>query len=204
MLVTQFRTQSKVTKALKEDSAQDQATIISNLYDSNSELRKEVARLEDQMDQLKQARSSSDLDGMAEELNRLRILNGQSEVTGPGIQISIVAPLRAEDVMDLVNELRNAGAEAIAVNNQRIVSDSSFSNSGENVVIDGVEIKQPYVFTAIGSSDTLKTAIDRKGGLLTIITNSHPTAITTIDKREKLTLPIYKPGYQWKYAKVGS
>jgi uncharacterized protein YlxW (UPF0749 family) len=204
MLVTQFRTQSKVTKALKEDSAQDQATIISNLYDSNSELRKEVTRLEDQLNQLRQARSSSDLDSMADDLNRLRILNGQSEVTGSGIQLTIVAPLRAEDIMDLVNELRNAGAEAVAVNDQRIVFDSCFSNAGENVVIDGVEIKQPYVFAAIGSPDTLKTAIDRKGGLLTFITNAHPSAITTIDKRDKLTLPIYKPGHQWKYARAAS
>lgn len=146
--------------------------------------------------------SQSDLDTMANELNQLRIIAGNSDVTGPGVQLSISAPLKAEDVMDLVNELRNAGAEAIAVNGQRVVVRSSFTNAQEGVVMNGVEIKSPYVFSAIGNSQTLQTALERIGGLLSIVETNYPSAIITLQKRDKIELPPYKPGYQWQYAQV--
>lgn len=200
MLVTQFRTQSKVVKSLELESAQDQATIITSLYENNSNLRGEIVRLSAQLEQSRTSFSQSQLDSMAEELNQLRIIAGLSEVTGPGVQLSISAPLRAEDVMDLVNELRNAGAEAIMVNGQRVIARSSFTNVQEGVLLDGVEIRPPYVFSAIGHSETLQRALERKGGLLAIVETSYPGSIITLEKRDKTEMPPYKPGYQWTYA----
>jgi len=202
LVVTQYRTHGKIAKALVAESSQEQAAIISSLYDANSELRQEVARLTLQLEQNRSAMPGSDLDAMVSELNRLRIVSGVSAVSGPGIQLSIAGPLRAEDIMDMVNELRNAGAEAIAVNEQRIVANSFFSNSPEGISVSGVTIAQPYVFSAIGHPDTLEKAIERKGGLLTIIENSHPEAIVTLEKRDRLVLPPCKVTYEWKYAQV--
>lgn len=200
MLVTQFRTQSKVAKSLELESAQDQATIITSLYESNSTLRREIARLSTQLEQGRTSFSQSQLDSMAEDLNQLRIITGLSEVTGPGVQLSISASLKAEDVMDLINELRNAGAEAIAVNGQRVIARSSFTNLEEGVLLDGTEIKPPYVFSAIGHSETLQRALERKGGLLAIVETGYPSSIITLEKRDKIEMPPYRPGYQWKHA----
>lgn len=202
LLVTQFRTQSKLAKSLEAESAQDQATIISNLVDSNASLREEVIRLSAQLEQSTMPMNQSDLDTMAAELNQLRTIAGLTQVIGPGVQFSISAPLKAEDVADLVNELRNAGAEAISVNGQRVIVSSSFTNSAEGVIINGVTMKPPYVFAAIGHPDTLQKALERKGGLLTIVESSYPDSIVTLEKREKIEMPPYKPGYQWKYAQA--
>jgi len=202
LLVTQFRTQSKLTKSLEAESAQDQATIISNLVDSNASLREEVIRLSAQLEQSAMPMNQSDLDTMAAELNQLRTIAGLTQVTGPGVQFSISAPLKAEDVVDLVNELRNAGAEAITVNGQRVIVSSSFTNSADGVILNGVTMKPPYVFAAIGHPDTLQKALERKGGLLTIVESSYPDSIVTLEKREKIDMPPYKPGYQWKYAQA--
>ncbi len=182
MLVTQFRTQGKVAKAPVAGSVEEQATLVSSLYDANSALRQEVVRLSAQLEQSRSSMSQSDLASMVDELNQLRAATGSSEVSGPGVQLSIVAPLRAEDVMDLANEARNAGAEALAINDQRVVVSTSFTNSNDGVIVNGVEIRSPYVFSVIGQPDTLQKALDRKGGLLAIISTSHPSAIARNDR----------------------
>jgi uncharacterized protein YlxW (UPF0749 family) len=202
MLVTQFRTQGKVARTLVAGSVEEQATLVSSLYDANASLRQEVARLSTQLEQSRSSMSQSDLASMVDELNQLRTVTGLSEVSGPGVQLSISAPLRAEDVMDLANEVRNAGAEALAVNDQRVAVSTSFTNSNEGVILNGVEIRPPYVFSVIGQPDTLQKALDRKGGLLAIITTSHPSAIITLEKRDKIDLPSYLPAQQWKYAQA--
>lgn len=200
LLVMQLRTQGKIAKSVAAQSATDQATIISNLYESNLNLRKEVDKLRSELYDYDGSLGQSDLTAMIRELNKLRIANGLSEVSGPGVQLTVSANLKQEDLQDLINELRNAGAEAIAVNGKRVVVRTAVSAADSTLYIDGEPIGPPYVLLAIGHQDTLERALVRKGGLVTYLQNTYTDATIAVLKREKITLPVYQKGYEWQSA----
>jgi len=201
MLVTQFRTQTKIQRSVLTESATNQAMIVSNLYDSNVALRKEVEDLQQQLEQYDWASDRSSLTTMAEEQIRMRIATGLSEVSGPGVELRTAAPLTREDVQDLINELRNAGAEALALNQQRVVAQSAVIGEQSALYINGESVMGPYVFQAIGQRDTIEGALLRKGGVLAIMQTAYPDAPFAVNKQDKVVLPAYKPGYQWANAK---
>ncbi len=200
LLVMQLRTQGRIAKSVAAQSATDQATMISNLYESNLNLRKEVDKLRSDMNDYDESRGQSDLTAMISELNKLRIVNGLSEVSGPGVQLTISANLRQEDLQDLINELRNAGAEAITVNGQRVVAQSGVSEANSTIYINGEPIASPYVLLAVGQSDTLERALVRKGGLVMYLQNTYQGSTITVTKRTAMTLPVYQNGYRWQSA----
>ncbi|MBI4317952.1 MAG: DUF881 domain-containing protein [Chloroflexi bacterium] len=200
LLVMQLRVQGRIAKSVEAQSATDQATMISNLYDSNLSLRKEVARLSAELDQYQDAPGQNDLDAMLREQNKLRIANGSAKVSGPGVEMTVVADLRSEDLQDLVNEFRNAGAEAIAVNEQRVVFRSAVGSHRSGLTVNNVQLNSPYSLYAIGQADTLERALTRKGGLLTYLETTYPNARINISKRTRMVLPAYQADFEWQYA----
>jgi len=196
LLMIQFRTQGKIAKAQLAESAADQTAIISNLYDANLELRNEVEKLSAQQQEYQRSLDQGDLTDMAADVNRLRVSTGLSEVTGPGIELLVVAEIRPPQLQDLINdlinELRNAGAEAIAVNGERIVVNSAVTTYKGKAVINGTLVDSPLVFRAIGHPDTLDRALGRKGGMVSYLRNTYPDAEITLTKQSSLTLPMYR------------
>ena len=201
MLVTQFRTQTRIQRSVLTESATNQAMIVSNLYDSNVALRKEVDNLQQQLAQYERTSELSDVTTMADELNRMRIATGLSEVSGPGVELRVVASLTREDVQDLINELRNAGAEALAVNRQRLVAQSAVIGEQAALAVNGELLGAPYLFQVVGHPDTIERALVRKGGVLAIMQNTYPDALFVVAKQDKIALPAYALGYQWANAK---
>lgn len=192
LLMIQFRTQGKIAKAQLAESAADQAAIISNLYDANVALRQEVVKLTAQEAEYQRSLKQSDLTDLVSDLNRLRVFTGLSEVSGPGIELQVSTRIRPEYVQDLINELRNAGAEAIAVGGQRIATNSAVGTYQGKVVIDGTLVEPPFIFQAIGHPDVLDRALGRKGGLVSYLRNTYPDAEITLTKKSSLTLPMYR------------
>ena len=76
------------------------------------------------------------------------------------------------DILEIVNVLRNAGAEAISINDQRVIATTPISCIGTVIKINDEKIGGPYVIRAIGNSDYLKTALDIPGGILRILESS--------------------------------
>jgi uncharacterized protein YlxW (UPF0749 family) len=68
-------------------------------------------------------------------------------------------------LLDAIEELRDAGAEAIQVNNVRIVASSHFSQGASGIAIDGKNVTQPYTISAIGDPATMSSAMQIPGGL---------------------------------------
>ena len=114
---------------------------------------------------------------------------------------AITADLRAEDVLDLINELRNAGAEAIALNGERIVLSTPVVATSGGVMVNGVALRPPYLFQAIGNPETLDRALTRRGGLISFLRNTYPQAVITVEQRPLLLLPATHLTYQWRYAR---
>ncbi len=196
MLVVQFRSQARIVKDTLALPSNEQVLVFTSLYKSNQELEKEVATLRNQLLEYESSLGASELNRMVADINRLRIVNGASEVSGPGIQVTIAGTLGPqgglppEELNDLVNELRDAGAEAIAVNGHRIVINSAFSRSGASTVLDGIHVvNAPYVIEAIGNAEGLERALNRPDGMVSFFEGKYTGAQVTVFRKPNLVLP---------------
>lgn len=116
-------------------------------------------------------------------LNQLGILAGTIPATGPGIRIVVSDPkagVQAATLLDTVQELRDAGAEALQINNVRVVARTYFATSAGNaMVVDGTAIEAPYTFLAIGDPQTMSTAMSIPGGVVSTYRQLGASAVVT-------------------------
>ena len=201
LLVAQFRTQRMTSRALLSASSADQLAIISSLVENNARLREEMESLEEQLGEYQQTTGRAVLGALVEELNRVRIINGLVEVSGSGVEISIDGPIGVLDVQDLINELRNAGAEAWTINGERLTLYSIFTSTEDGAMtVNGTQLSRPYVLQAIGQPETMETALLRKGGLIATLERKYEGLAVSLIRREKMVLPVYKGAIEFVYA----
>jgi uncharacterized protein YlxW (UPF0749 family) len=189
LLMVQFRTQGKIAKTLLSESSADQAQIVANLYDANVALRKEVGALEEQLRQQREDHGAARAGELAADLQKFRVINGTAPAFGPGVRLTIGADIRAEDLQDLINELRNAGAEALAVNGERVTVRTAVATDRGAIALSGQRLAAPYVFSAVGAPDTLERALTRKGGLISYLQNTYPEGRIEVVKQTTVSLP---------------
>jgi uncharacterized protein YlxW (UPF0749 family) len=199
MIVAQMRTERHL-RVVSYDR-DEQAILLSELVDANLRLRQEIELLESELAVQQDVGRSTALEEVVAELNRVRVLNGLVEVSGPGIEMVIDAPLSPLDLQDLMNESRNSGAEAIALNDHRIVVNSVFI-AGErgSVVLDGQAIRRPYRLQAIGDPDTIETALLRPGGLVSMLQRAYPNLIVSSTRQPRIVLSVYRHPSPIRYA----
>ena len=128
-----------------------------------------------------------------EELRKNNILIGLTDVTGEGVIVTLkdnpnVSPdstildpsmviVHFSDILGIVNELKNAGAEAISINDQRIVSTTSITCEGNVINVNGEKTSSPFVIKAIGSSVYMYSALMRTGGSIEYIKQGVPVTV---------------------------
>lgn len=200
LLVVQLRSQGRTDLSLAASVA-DQALIMSSLVDSNAALRREVATLEKELAGYQQRAARENLQALVNDLNRLKIVNGLVQVSGPGIVIYLTGSVKPLDLQDLINEVRNAGAEAIGLNGQRVVMRSVVAGEGDRAVLDAQPLQQPYILEAIGDPAGLHKAMTRPGGLLMIFQQSYADVRVNVIQVDEITLPIYRGKYEVRYAR---
>lgn len=152
---------------LRED---DLVGILDNQNARADKLRQQIAHLQDQLDQLRNSgnEAAAARRQAAAESRALGILLGTLPADGPGVVVTITDPganLTGEDLLDVIEELRGAGAEAIQFGPVRVTTSTSLEGSGGTVTVDGNELKPPYRVTAIGGPKTLDTALNIPGGV---------------------------------------
>lgn len=105
-----------------------------------------------------------------ESLQRVRVFAGLTDVKGKGVIITLennsYLPIEDSDIMDVVNELRAAGAQAIAVNGERIVAMSEIREAGRYIMINGKQMESPFTIKAISDPDDLENSVRLIGGVL--------------------------------------
>lgn len=142
----------------------DNATLLSSRLDQNA---RELQATRDSLVNGSTGDAAA-LRAAQERLDALGILAGTARAHGPGIQMTIVDPgakVTAPVLLDAVEELRDAGAEAIQVGEVRVVASSYFGQSGSTVEIDGTRLTGPYRILAIGDAQTMSSAMEIPGGL---------------------------------------
>jgi uncharacterized protein YlxW (UPF0749 family) len=149
-------------------SAQELSTLIETLTARNRELRTGLADIREQVRQYEVSgpQSESALQVSREDLRRITAFGGLAPVDGQGIVMNVDGDLDAIAFNDLVNELRNAGAEAIAVDDVRVTARSVAIQGPRSLEVDGVQVGRRFTLRAIGSPDGLLGAMERPGGII--------------------------------------
>jgi uncharacterized protein YlxW (UPF0749 family) len=189
LLVGQLRSQARPLE-LGTLTAQQLSGLIETLSARNVDLAEALADLQEQIRDYERAEleGQSDLVTSEEVLIQIAAFGGLSGVEGQGIRIVAEGSFDPTAVNDLLHELRNAGAEAIAVDDIRITARSVAVLGTSAIEIDGVAIGPTFEVTAIGSPDGLLAAIERPGGILRLFEQSIDARFT-LTQVARLVLP---------------
>jgi uncharacterized protein YlxW (UPF0749 family) len=128
------------------------------------------------------------------------ILSGRLPAEGPGITIGVTEgekAISASALFNILEELRNAGAEAVEVNGLRMITSSYFTDTDQGVVIDGVVVAAPYQWKAIGDANTMQPALEIPGGAMASIrSNGGEGNISVLDTVEiKSVVEVREPEF---------
>jgi uncharacterized protein YlxW (UPF0749 family) len=189
VLVAQFRSQSRPTELTSLPVA-ELSTRIQTLSEGNAQLRAALAEQRDLLAEYRAAGAQgfSALDVSREELRRIRGYSGLSAVEGQGIIVRVSGSLDAIAVNDLINELRNAGAEAVAVDDTRITASSVVVQGARALEIDGASVDRTFTLLAIGDPDGLIAALERPGGIVNQL-EQFVSATITVSPAATLQVP---------------
>ncbi len=211
MVAFQFRTAGRVDSGVPIDRVQLLTTELKQIEKDYTTLLIEANDLESKLAQAEKGRPEAS-QAVQKELQKVRQIAGMTELEGPGVEVTL-APIkkedlqagenlftvRDEDLLRVVNELRGAGAEALAINGQRIISNSEIRLAGTFIDVNLTRISPPYSVLAIGVPDQLESALLIKGGLVDTMRNWG--VAVNVAKKETLTVPAYKHRIHIEYAK---
>lgn len=193
LLVSQVRGRVNDRELLETASEGDLARILATLNEEASSVRDDIAALRLQLLRLESASARDDAARRAatEQRQALEVLAGTVPVVGPGVVLRIDDPLAAvtaEIFIDIVQELRDAGAEAIAVNGHRLGVTSAFEQRGSQVLVDDAGIESPFVIEAIGDAATLDGGLAIPGGIRDTLTATRGVS-AEVSRSDALDLP---------------
>lgn len=202
-LAIQVRSNSD-NSALRGARQEDLVRILDELDNRTKRLEDEKQRLENQRTELE---NSSD---QAEEARKqtvqkeqqLGILAGTVAAQGPGITLTVEDPsgtVESDMLLDAIQELRAAGAEAIQVNDIRVVANTYFTGSGGDIEVDGKKITAPYRFKVIGKPQDLEPALNIPGGVVQTLEKEQATA--TVVRSQKIVVDALRPAKRPDYAR---
>lgn len=173
----------------------------------------ELERAEKELEKVRvqATKDNTELTDLEGKIKKANILLGNTNVTGSGITVTLTDGkgdsqlldaenliVHAENVLSVVNELKNAGAEAISINGERIVNATAISCDGNVIIVNGKKISSPIQITAIGLPELLST-LNRPGG--TLAKFKELGKIVDLKKNANLEVPKYTGVLSFKYAK---
>ena len=181
------------------------ATMTRELTTQKRVLDDEITSLERRLNQLEAAGSGQTVarEDLLAQINKLKKLNGSSALKGPGIIMTIEghAPVIYTDLVKVINELWNSGAEAIDINGHRITSRTYFYQSEETyqMTVNTALLEAPYIIRALGNPQVLKNGIELPGGIIDLL---HAYGIyPDIKSISELTLEAANRDITFSYAK---
>lgn len=216
-VVIQIRTTNNANKVVSQtftsNDLRNQVLKWKERYDiTYAELQSSEKKLENVRQQ-----ASENTDGSDEkeaELKKNNILIGLTDVTGEGVIVTLkdnntvtadsnildpsMVIVHMPDILGVINELKNAGAEAISINDQRVVSTTSLTCEGNIININGEKISSPFVIKAIGSSIYMNSALTRAGGTIEYLNRYIQASVKTSNN---ITIGKYTGVLNPKYIK---
>ena len=181
-------------------------------------IMQEYLELEARLEEIEQKNLSENalMQAVTQDLEKYKMSSGVVDVVGPGIIVTVDDPipiegnpgdgystimLRYDLLLSLVNKLKDAGAEAISINGQRIIATTEISLAGENVNINAIPTAPPYSIKAIGNPDTLESTLTIRYGIVETMRNNYGLQVS-LSKQKELTIPRYSGVIKFRYAKT--
>lgn len=193
LLVGQLRGTERFRQRLSAESEGDLTRILASLTTEADSLRNEITDLRVQLQALESSsvRDDSSIQAIEDQLNNLQVLAGTVPVTGPGVVVAIEDPegsVASDTLIDIVQELRDAGAEAIGINGRRFGVSSALTEVSGNPALDGVVLRSPFLVHAIGQAATLEGGLKIPGGAVDSLTSLRGVSVD-IERTAKLDIP---------------
>ncbi|MCZ4100587.1 DUF881 domain-containing protein [Streptomyces sp. So13.3] len=193
--------------ALRGARQEDLVRILTELDNRTQRLQDEKRRLETQRSELETSSNQAEeaRKQTEQKAQQLGVLAGTVAAQGPGINLTIADPkggLEADKLLDTLQELRAAGAEAIQINDVRVVADTYFTQGSDGIEIDGHKVVQPYRFKVIGNPQDLEPALNIPGGVVQTLKKEQATA--DVVRSEKIVVDALRPSKQPDYARSSS
>ncbi len=202
----------KVSQSYEENDLKSQVLKYKEKYDAliketekiDEELQKEIEKATENNSQLEEAKN---------QIIKANKEIGLAEVTGAGVTFTVadsninIDPNKIAnyselvvhdiDILKIVNELKNAGAEAISINNQRIILTTSIICGGNIINLNDEKIGSPFEIKAIGSPEALAN-LERPGGYLEYL-KGKKISVSPIKKSDEIKIPKYTGILKFKY-----
>ncbi|QSR31221.1 hypothetical protein CFI00_12050 [Nocardioides sp. S5] len=183
--------------------------VLDGLTGTAERARREVERLESRRDELRDesTRRSAALDEAEQRVRTLNIIAGLVPVTGPGVRVTITESTTRVSVgslLDTVQELRTAGAEAMEMNDSiRLGADSSFEDAIGGIELDDQVLEPPYVLEVIGDAPNLRTALTFSSGPVETL-QTLDGATVRIEELEKIEIMSVREPTRPDYAEFSA
>jgi uncharacterized protein YlxW (UPF0749 family) len=193
LLVGQLRGTERFRQRLSAESEGDLTRILASLTTEADSLRTEISDLRLQLQALETSsqRDSSAAQSIEDQLRNLQVLAGTVPVSGPGVVLTIEDPDGAvtfDVLLDIVQELRDAGAEALGINGRRFGATSALTEQSGRPALDGVVLKAPFLVQAIGQATTLEGGLKIPGGAIDTLSSLRGVSVD-VERTAQLDIP---------------
>ena len=203
MLALQFNNAQKFKNSYSNQRVEDLARRLTETERAKEALQQEVNDL----------RLGIPEEAMRKEKEQLRAFAGLTPMRGPGVVVTVDDSKRPstpgenahlyiihdEDILKVINELRASGAEALAVNEQRLIATSEIRCVGPTLLVNDVKYSPPYEISAIGDPKTLEAALRLRGGV--VETLQFWGVQIQIKQQDELLIPAYRGNFRFELAK---
>lgn len=202
MLAVQFRTTQDIKSTVPFQRIEDLSQRLSQTEKERDTLLEEVKNLKD----------SASNEVVQKEMQNIKMGAGIMPVRGKGIIITIDDSKRQsktgenpnlyiihdDDILKVINELWASGAEAVAINEQRLIANSEIRCAGPTLSVNNTRYSPPYDIRAIGEPKNLENALKMRGGV--VETLQFWGIQVTIKQLDDIVVPGYKGTFQFEYA----
>lgn len=218
LIALQFKTQKKEGFPLNTRKTEELVRIINDLEKERNKLKADLSLTREQLDQYEKniSQGKSSLELFQKQIAQTRLEAGYVAVQGPGIAIILNdSPFHPKydedpyfflihdtDLQSLVNELWGSNAEAIAINDQRIVYNTSIRCVGPTICINSTKLQAPYRVYAIGPGKDMEVALRMPGGFIDSRELSIKNGVRIkIFNKDNIVIPAYAGSFGFRYAK---
>lgn len=215
-----------VTSALSADGTElrsgttDLATLIEKRKDKVADRRDDAQALRNEIDTLSAAVNTKTVSRERKQISELAQPAGFTEVSGPGLRVTLsdaprdveVAGLdpnllvvHQQDIQAFVNALWAGGAKAITLQGQRLISTIGIKCVGNTVVLDGVPYSPPYVVEAVGDVSSMYAGLNKSGAVQTYRDYADRYQLgLSVESADSLVAPAYDNTVNLEYAEPAS
>jgi len=205
MMAFQFRTNSSVNQAVPLDRVQELTIEKKQVERDLTQLKEESADLQFKLAEAGKGHMAA-TGALESELFKNKLYGGLVPVEGQGVEVlldnlpgSSFYNIKDDDLLKVLNDLRGAGAEAIAINDQRILATSEVRLAGSHINVNLTRLSPPYKVVAIGPSATLKSSLELRGGLKEYLNDLGVSV--TVQSKDRVLAPADNGPLRFDYAK---